>query len=102
MSTYIAHDDPELSRRQCEHVVPVAADHFALGGHVTSGEFETRIVRQSVGEQAAFQQRGCGALHSESAALNRAGDTFCDHLEQSNIVIGEWSVLEPTDVKHTQ
>ena len=102
MSGDVADDDPQLSRREREHVVPVAADGFAFGGHVARREFEARVARQLFGEEAAFQEAGGGAFDREASALDRAGDAIGDDLEQRNVVISEGSVLEPPDVQHAE
>ena len=62
MAGNIADDEPKLSRGEREHVVPITADGFALGGHVSRREFKTWVARQLVGEEAAFQERGGGAF----------------------------------------
>ena len=102
MARNVADDDPQLARRKREHVVPVAADCFAFGGHVAGREFESGETRQLFGEQAAFQQRGGGAFDREVSALDRARDAFGDDLEQRDVVIGEGSVLQPPDVEHAE
>ena len=93
MSRDVAHDNPELSGRQREHVVPVAANRLALSGNVTRREFEARTGRQPFGQEAALEQPRRRAFDRQRPGLGSPRDAIGDDFEEFNVSIVERSVL---------
>ena len=82
MAGDVANNDPELSRRQRENVIPVTAHVVCLGGGVTGSEGNSGTARELRRQQTAFDQFGSHAFKRRLLNLEGARYPIGHYLQE--------------------
>ena len=97
---HVANHGAHLTRRENEHVVPVAAD-VAAAGNVTRRHLQPADRGEGGGQQAVLQRRGGGPVHLGVQGLNRQCGTIRRQLQQVRVIAGEGAGTECPHVQDT-